>query len=67
MSLSESDRKLIEFQLTVAEKSVTHYNFRIGDIEHDIESLEIRKERDEAYRDVAEKDVTRLKALLAGD
>ena len=67
MSLSETERKLIEVQLTFAQKAVTQYNFRISDIEHDIETLEIRKEREAAYLDIAEKDVKRLNAMLAGD
>lgn len=67
MSLSETERKMVEIQLTFAQKAVTQYNFRIGDIEHDIETLEIRKEREAAYLDIAEKDVKRLNAMLAGD
>jgi len=67
MSISDSERELIEIELRIEERTLQRHESRVHDIDHDIESMEFRRDREIAYRDGCLASIEKLKAMLAGD
>ena len=67
MSLSETERELVEIELRIEERTAQRHLSRVQDIATDITEMEFRRDREQAYYDGCVATVTKLKALLAGD
>ena len=67
MSISDAERELIEIELRIEERTLQRHDSRIHDIDHDIEEMNFRRERELAYRDGCLVTINKLKAMLAGD
>lgn len=67
MSLSEPERKLIEVELRIEQRTAERHLHRVSDIDTDITEMEFRKEREQAYYEGCQVTIRKLEAILAGD